>query len=52
MGYTDSLEHCGRAGTEQGSVPPTVCSVALSGDERCVVSGASDGSLQMFVLDG
>ena len=43
-----SLEH---AGAEQGGVP-TVCSVALSGDERCVVSGASDGSLQMFVLDG
>ena len=46
-----SLEPSGRAGAEQGGVPPTVCSVALSGDERCVVSGASDGSLQMFVLD-
>ena len=39
-----SLEPGGRAGAEQGGVPPTVCSVALSGDERCVVSGASDGS--------
>ena len=46
-----SLEHCCRAGAEHGGVPPTVCSVALSGDERCVVSGGSDGSLQMFVLD-